>query len=199
MEVIRHIYFISGKYSLVLDSGTKSYAKKGALVNALMKIFNVLRPVATSMIDTHISQVDTIEKCMGYIIAMDLRLEKLEKESENKIMVFREQKIKRQDSKLEKQYLRIEKFFEESLRHNSVSSYNNPQSSLFKTFQSKPPAIIDSTNYIDTIKIHMEKWIVSKNATKIYEVLCKKRNVNYKYRFEFMYLEHHLELFELMK
>jgi hypothetical protein len=95
--------------------------------------------------------------------------------------------------------LRIEKVFEESLRHNSVGSYDNPQSILFKTFQSIPPAIIDSTSYIDTIKLHMEKWVDSKNAIKIFEMLCKKRNQNYKYRFEYMFLEHHLELYELMK
>ena len=147
-----------------------------------------------------LSQVDTIDKCMGYIIAMDIRLEKLEKESEQRTIQFREQKARRHDTKIENYYQTMLEEFQKSLKERDSESYTNPQSTLFKTFQTESPAIIDSTNYVDTIKNHMKKWMTAKNSKKIYDIIFKKRNLNsdFKYTFEVVFRRHHLELYMLM-
>jgi hypothetical protein len=137
---------------------------------------------------------------MELIITLQSKVEVLERERDQNLNNYREQKVKRHNTKLEKYYQTMLEQFEASLNKYGVASYKGSQSNLFQTFHNETPAIIDRTNYLEAIQLNMEKWMEANNTSKIYDHLQTKYDADecMKLKFGNLFLFHHLELYTLM-
>jgi hypothetical protein len=186
-------------YYIAFSTEIKKYKTKSAAVLTLMKRFSLSRGEAMEFILNKTTTND-IERVLITNLDLSIRLEKLEKESNQRQVEYREQKVKRHNTKLEKYYQTMLEQFEASLKKYGVASYKGSQSNLFQTFHNETPDVIDRTNYVEAIQLNMEKWMEANNTSKIYDYLQKKYNTAeyMKLKFDNLFLFHHLELYTLM-